>query len=147
MGDPGRVDILLVEDSPYERELTRRALKKADPAISVFEVRDGQEALEFIFAKGAYAHRAGEAPPRLVLLDLRLPKLSGLEALREIKASDETKVIPVVVLTSSQEERDITDSYRFGANSYMIKPADLDEFVDCVSKVGDYWLTCNRLPR
>ncbi len=147
MAQPERVDILLVEDSPHERELTLRALKKGERAVNVFEVKDGEEALDFIFSRGDYAHRAHEAAPRLVLLDLRMPKVNGLEVLKQIKANDETKAIPVVILTSSQEDRDITDSYKFGVNSYTVKPMDFDEFVRCVSKVGDYWLTCNRLPR
>ncbi len=111
MAHPERVDILLVEDSPHERELTLRALKKGDQAVNVFEVKDGEEALDFIFSRGDYAHRAPEAAPRLVLLDLKMPKVNGLEVLRQIKANDETKTIPVVILTSSQENRDITDSY------------------------------------
>ena len=147
MAHSERVDILLVEDSPHERELTLRALRKGDRAINVFEVKDGEEALDFIFARGDYAQRAPEAPPRLVLLDLKIPKVNGLEVLRQIKANDDTKTIPVVILTSSQEDRDITDSYKLGVNSYTVKPMDFDEFVRCVLKVGDYWLTCNRLPR
>lgn len=146
MAHPEHIDILLVEDSPHEAELTLRALRKSEHPASVFVVTDGAQALDFLFARGDYAHRK-EEPPRLVLLDLKIPKVHGLEVLRQIKANDETKTIPVVILTSSQEDRDITDSYKFGVNSYTVKPMDFDKFAQCVSKVGEYWLRCNRLPR
>lgn len=147
MAHPTRVDILLVEDSAHERELTLRALKKSDQATHVFAVEDGAQALDFLFAQGDYAQRAGEAPPRLVLLDLMVPKVNGLEVLRQIRANDETRTIPVVMLTSSQEDRDIADSYEGGVNSYMVKPLDFEEFVRCIATIHEYWLRCNRLPR
>lgn len=147
MANPERVDILLVEDTPNERELTHRALKQGDHSIKVFAVKDGEEALDFIFSRGDYAHRASEPPPRLVLLDLKLPKVNGLEVLQQIKANAKTRTIPVVILTSSQEDRDVAEGYKLGVNSYLVKPVDFDKFVQCVSKVGDYWLTCNRIPR
>ncbi|HXV63652.1 MAG TPA: response regulator [Vicinamibacteria bacterium] len=146
MAHPSRVDILLVEDSAHERELTLRALKRGE-ASSVVAVEDGSQALDFLFARGDYSRRHGEAAPRLVLLDLMLPKVSGLEILRQIRANDETKMVPVVMLTSSQEKRDIADSYEAGVNSYIVKEVDFEEFVRCVSMIREYWLTCNRLPR
>lgn len=147
MAHPGRVDILLVEDSAHERELTLRALKKGDQAAEICVVEDGEQALDFLFTRGEYAERRGEAPPRLVLLDLMLPKVNGLEVLRQIRAQDATKTIPVVMLTSSQEDRDIIESYAGGVNSYMVKPLDFEEFVRCISTIREYWLECNRLPR
>ena len=141
------VDILLVEDNPHERELTLRALQKRRQELNVFAVKDGEEALDFIFCRGDYAHRRSEALPRLVLLDLKLPKVDGLEVLRQIKATERTRTIPVVMLTSSEEARDIAESYKLGVNSYTVKPMDFGKFTQCISTIGDYWLTCNRLPR
>lgn len=141
------VDILLVEDNPNDLELALRALKKHNLANNVIVARDGAEALDFIFGTGSYAHREIEKIPKLVLLDLKLPKVDGLEVLRRIKADERTKTIPVVVLTSSQEERDVVDSYRLGVNSYIVKPVDFDQFIDSVSKLGLYWLVCNKPPR
>ena len=141
------VDILLVEDNPNDLELALRALKKHNLANNVIVARDGAEALDFIFGTGSYAHRQIEKIPKVVLLDLKLPKVDGLEVLRRIKADERTKAIPVVVLTSSQEERDVVDSYRLGVNSYMVKPVDFDQFIDSVSKLGLYWLVCNKPPR
>lgn len=140
------VDILLVEDNPNDLELALRALKKHNLANNVIVARDGAEALDFIFGTGSYAHRQIEKIPKLVLLDLKLPKVDGLEVLRRIKADERTKTIPVVVLTSSQEERDVVDSYRLGVNSYIVKPVDFDQFIDSVSKLGLYWLVCNKPP-
>lgn len=147
MAQTARVDILLVEDSAHERELTLRALNHDDPKATISVVEDGAQALDFLFARGAYARRAAEPTPRLVLLDLKLPKVNGLEVLRQIRAREETRTVPVVMLTSSQEDRDITDSYAFGVNSYMVKPLEFDEFVRCLATVREYWLNCNRLPR
>ena len=140
------VDILLVEDNPNDLELALRALKKHNLSNNVIVARDGAEALDFIFGTGSYAHRQIEKIPKLVLLDLKLPKVDGLEVLRRIKADERTKTIPVVVLTSSQEERDVVDSYRLGVNSYIVKPVDFDQFIDCVSELGLYWLVCNQPP-
>ena len=140
------VDILLVEDNPNDLELALRALKKHHLANNVIVARDGAEALDFIFGTGSYADRQIEKIPKVVLLDLKLPKVDGLEVLRRIKADERTKTIPVVVLTSSQEERDVVDSYRLGVNSYIVKPVDFDQFIDSVSKLGLYWLVCNKPP-
>jgi CheY-like chemotaxis protein len=137
------VQILLVEDNPNDAELTQRALKKARVANDVHVVRDGAEALEFLFGEGAYAGRAGSALPRVVLLDLKLPKVDGLEVLRRVKGDERTKLIPVVVLTSSREESDLVASYHLGANSYIVKPVDSDKFFEAVHEIGLYWLLLN----
>ncbi len=140
------VEILLVEDNPNDLELALRALKKRNLANKVVVARDGAEALDFIFGTGEYADRDVTARPKVVLLDLKLPKVDGLEVLRRIKADERTKAIPVVVLTSSQEERDVVDSYRLGVNSYIVKPVDFDQFIESVSQLGLYWLVCNKPP-
>ncbi len=140
------VDILLVEDHPNDLELALRALEKRHLANKVVVARDGAEALDFIFGTGAYADRDIANQLKVVLLDLKLPKIDGLEVLRRIKSDERTKLIPVVVLTSSQEERDIVESYRLGVNSYMVKPVDFEQFIDCVSELGLYWLVCNKPP-
>jgi len=141
------VEILLVEDNPNDVELTLRALKKNNLTNKVHVVRDGAEALEYIFATGAYASRDINHNPRVILLDLKLPKVDGLEVLRRIKSDERTKVIPVVVLTSSKEERDLVESYKLGANSYIAKPVDFDSFVRAVAELGLYWLLLNQPPR
>jgi len=141
------VEILLVEDNPNDAELTMRALKKHNLANRVVLVTDGEEALDFIFARGAYKNRKVENHPKVILLDLKLPKVDGLEVLRACKSDPRTKIIPVVVLTSSKEERDLVESYRLGANSYITKPVDFDKFVESVSQLGLYWLLLNQPPR
>jgi len=141
------VEILLVEDNPNDVELTLRALKKHNLANKVHVVKDGAEALEYILATGAYAHRDINHNPKVILLDLKLPKVDGLEVLRQIKSNERTKLIPVVVLTSSKEERDLVESYRLGANSYIAKPVDFESFVKAVSELGLYWLLLNQPPR
>lgn len=139
-------DILLVEDNPNDAELTQRALTRAHVANDIHVVRDGAEALEFLFGEGAYAGRARPALPRVVLLDLKLPKVDGLEVLRRVKADERTKLIPVVVLTSSREESDLVASYHLGANSYIVKPVDSDKFFEAVHEIGLYWLLLNEPP-
>ncbi len=146
MSNCNAVEILLVEDNPRDEELTLRALKKRNLANSVHVVRDGAEALDYIFASGVYADRSMERPPKVVLLDLKLPKVDGLEVLREIKSDERTKAIPVVVLTSSREEKDMVESYRLGVNSYIVKPVNFDKFLDSVGELGLYWLLLNELP-
>jgi two-component system response regulator len=139
-------DILLVEDNPNDAELTLRALEKAHVANEIHVVRDGAEALEFLFGDGAHAGRARPALPRVVLLDLKLPKVDGLEVLRRVKGDERTKLIPVVVLTSSREESDLVASYHLGANSYIVKPVDSDKFFEAVHHIGLYWLLLNEPP-
>jgi two-component system response regulator len=141
------VEILLVEDNPNDVELTLRALKKRNLANKVHVVKDGAEALEFIFGTGTYAERDINQMPKVILLDLKLPKVDGLEVLRKVKSDERTKVIPVVVLTSSKEESDLVESYRLGANSYITKPVDFDKFAQTVSEMGLYWLLVNQPPR
>ncbi|HTF57345.1 MAG TPA: response regulator [Planctomycetota bacterium] len=140
------VDILLVEDNPQDAEMTIRALKKYHLANSVQHVTDGAQALEYIFATGAYSTRRVEDRPKVVLLDLKLPKVDGLEVLRKIKADDRSKLIPVVVLTSSKEERDMVESYRLGVNSYITKPVEFEKFMEAVKQLGLYWLLLNGIP-
>jgi two-component system, response regulator len=144
MAITNEIEILLVEDNQNDVELTLRALKKNNLANKVHVVKDGTEALEYIFANRAYAHRKIEDHPRVILLDLKLPKVDGLEVLHQIKSDERTKMIPVVVLTSSKEERDLVESYRLGANSYITKPVDFESFVKAVSELGLYWLLLNQ---
>jgi len=139
-------DILLVEDNPDDAELTKRALKKNNLANNLVHVIDGEEALDYLFARSRFATRTVGNGPRLILLDLKLPKVDGIEVLREIKASPLTKFIPVVVLTSSKEERDIVDSYKLGVNSYIVKPVEFKRFIEVVGELGLYWLLLNESP-
>jgi len=141
------VEILLVEDNPNDAELTLRALMKNNLANRIDIVRDGAEALEYIFCTGAYAHRSIENSPKVILLDLKLPKVVGLEVLRRIKSDPNTKMIPVVVLTSSSEERDIVESYKLGVNSYINKPVNFEQFIKTVQELGLYWVLFNQPPK
>ena len=136
------VEILLVEDSDTDLELTLRALKKANVANRIEVARDGSEALDFLFGKG----ERGADNPRLVLLDLKLPKVDGLEVLRAIRANPKTRTVPVVILTSSQEQKDIVESYNLGVNSYIVKPVEFDGFMAAVVELGLYWMLLNRPP-
>lgn len=146
MTDINEVEILLVEDNPYDVELTLTALKENNLTNKVHVLNDGAEALEFIFATGTYAQKNIKNIPKVVLLDLKLPKVNGLEVLRIIKSDERTKKIPVVMLTSSQEERDIVESYNLGVNSYIIKPLDFNKFIDAVTKLSLYWVLLNKPP-
>ena len=147
MTDTEAVDILLVEDNPQDAELTTRALKKNNLANRLFTVEDGAEALDFVFCRGKYATRDNGRPPRVVLLDLKLPKVSGLEVLRALKQDEKTRAIPVVIVTSSREDPDIKTAYSLGANSYVVKPVDFDAFAEAVSSLGLYWLLVNQPPK
>jgi two-component system response regulator len=139
------VDILLVEDSDADAEMIVRALRKGSLVNKLVRVRDGVEALEFVFHEGAFGQRSG-GQPKLILLDLKMPRLGGIEVLRRLKADDRTKVIPVVMLTSSAEERDIVESYQLGVNSYLVKPVNFAAFTDVIAQTGLYWAVMNRLP-
>lgn len=140
------VEILLVEDNPTDAELAIRALKKSKLANKLVWVKDGAEALDFLFATGAYSERQVANTPKVILLDLRLPKVDGMEVLRRVKGDARTKTIPVVVLTSSREDRDVIESYQLGVNSYISKPVEFDEFARTVAELGLYWLLVNHPP-
>ena len=138
--------ILLVEDNPDDVELTLRALKQYNVKNQIMVVRDGAEALDYLFSTGAYADRDTSLMPAVVLLDLKLPKVDGLEVLQRMRADERTKLTPVVVLTSSREEQDVINSYKFGANSYVRKPVDFTQFVEAGRQLGLYWLVLNEPP-
>ena len=140
------IEILLVEDSPYDAELTIRELTRRNLANKLVHLKDGAEALEFIFGTGPYAGRDTRQHPRVMLLDLKLPKVDGLEVLRAMKSDPRTRTIPVVIMTSSQEQRDVVDSYQLGVNSYVVKPVDFDQFSKAVSELGCYWVLLNHPP-
>ena len=140
-------DILLVEDDPNDAELVRRALKRAGATASIMHVQDGAEALDYLHGRGAYAARRGHAQPKLVLLDLKLPKLTGLEVLREVRAHPELKRQVVVMLTSSREERDLHEAYQCGVNSYVVKAVNFEQLMDSLSRLAHYWLRVNQLPQ
>src|SRR5262245_56519964 len=140
------VEILLIEDDPDDVELMLRALKTNHLANKVRVIRDGAEALDYLFATGAYAHRQTEEAPKVILLDLKLPKLNGLEVLRRIKSDQRTHAIPVVILTSSREDQDIAAGYKLGANSYIVKPVDFEEFTQAIRSLGLYWILLNQPP-
>ncbi|MGE0636339.1 MAG: response regulator [Bacteroidia bacterium] len=141
------IQILLVEDNPYDAELALNALQKRHLANSIHHVEDGAEALDFIFARGNYSDRQIENGPKIILLDLKMPKVNGIEVLRQVKADERTRKIPVVVLTSSKEDPDITTCYDLGVNSYIVKPVDFDNFFRAVEDLGLYWLLLNQPPK
>jgi len=138
--------ILLVEDNPDDETLTLRALRKNNIGNELVVVRDGAEALDFLFCTGAYAERDPRDMPQVILLDLKLPKVDGLEVLRRVRANESTRLLPVVILTSSKEEQDRLNGYSLGANSYVRKPVDFDQFVGAVRQLGLYWLVLNEAP-
>ncbi len=140
------VEILLVEDNPNDVELTLDALRELKLANRIQVVRDGAEALDYLFHMNIYANRPN-GNPKLILLDLKLPKINGLEVLQRVKAAPTTKLIPVVMLTSSHEESDLVESYKFGASSYIVKPVDFEQFTQSIREIGFYWLLLNQLPR
>jgi CheY-like chemotaxis protein len=140
-----QVEILLVEDNPLDAELTIRALKKGGLANKLLWLKDGEQALDYLFRRGAYAER-DDTLPRLVLLDLKMPRVDGIEVLKTAKADERTRRIPVVVMTSSQGEKDVAQSYDLGVNSYVVKPVDFGAFADLARQAGFYWLAINRTP-
>lgn len=146
MTDLNKCEILLVEDNPRDAELALRALKKNNLANKVTWVKDGEQALDFLFGTGTYADRDAKNVPKVVLLDLRLPKVDGLEVLQKMRADERTRLIPVVVLTSSTQDKDIIESYKLGVNSFVSKPVQFEEFVKTVSELGLYWLLINKPP-
>ena len=140
----GKLDILLVEDNQDDMDLALHALKQGKLANNIVVARDGEEALDFLFCRGVFAQRSFEHPPKLVLLDLKLPKVDGMEVLRQAKSDPRTKTIPIVIMTSSKEERDLVAGYNLGANSYIQKPVDFDQFRETVKTIGLYWLVINQ---
>jgi CheY-like chemotaxis protein len=147
MSEINAVEILIVEDTDQDLQLALRALRKANVTNHIQVARDGEEALEFLFCEGLYADRKIENAPKVILLDLKLPKIDGLEVLQRIKADPRTQAIPVVVLTSSKEQRDVVESYKFGVNSYIVKPVDFEGFIKAVQELGMYWLLLNQPPK
>jgi two-component system, response regulator len=146
MNETDTVELLLVEDNPQDLALSLRAFKKANLANRIHIARDGVEALDFIFCEGAYGTRKITDTPKVILLDLKLPKIDGLEVLKRIKGDPRTKMIPVVVLTSSKEQSDVVESYQFGVNSYIVKPVSFEQFAESVRDLGLYWLLKNQPP-
>jgi two-component system, response regulator len=139
-----QTEILLIEDNEHEAELTIRSLRKHNLVNNLKHIDDGAEALDFIFSRGEYAEKSTSSNPKLIILDLKLPKIDGLEVLKQLKADERTRMIPVVVLTSSQEERDVVESYRLGVNSYIVKPVNFESFTKAVAEVGLYWILLNQ---
>jgi two-component system, response regulator len=146
MNKNNEIEILLVEDNPDDLDMTLRALRKSNVANKIQVARDGAEALDFIFCEGAFAGRQIESVPKVILLDLKLPKVDGFDVLRRIKSDSRTKTIPVVVLTSSKEQRDVVESYHLGVNSYIVKPVNFEGFLTAVAELGMYWLLLNQPP-
>jgi CheY-like chemotaxis protein len=139
------VEILLIEDNPNDAELTMRAFKRNNLSNKIIHIDDGEEAMDFLFARNKYKDR-NKINPKIILLDLKLPKVDGLEILRSVKSDPVTKLIPVVVLTTSKEEKDIIESYKLGVNSYIVKPVDFDKFIKAINDIGLYWLLLNQPP-
>ena len=146
MSELTEVEILLVEDSPQDAEMTLRVLRKSNLANRVVHVKDGQAALDWIFCSGEYEHRDARLHPKVVLLDLKMPKVDGLEVLRALRSDERTRLLPVVVMTSSQEQSDLVASYQLGVNSYVVKPLDFEAFSTAVVELGQYWLLLNKAP-
>lgn len=147
MNEDQQVEILLVEDNPNDASLTMRNLKKGNFLNKLYWVKDGQQALDFLYCTGDYAARDEDDHPKLILLDLKMPKVDGIEVLQRIKSDERLRVIPVVVMTSSNEQPDVTESYRLGVNSYVVKPVEFGAFAEAVAKIGMYWMMLNRGPR
>ena len=147
MSTPNPVEILLVEDNPQDLELALRALEKAKISNRIQVARDGAEALEFVFGEGPHAGRKLTDGPKVILLDLKLPKVDGLEVLKRLKGDPKTRMIPVVILTSSKEQRDVVESYQLGVNSYIVKPVNFESFAGAVRDLGFYWLLLNQPPK
>lgn len=147
MNEDQQVEILLVEDNPNDASLTMRNLKKGNFLNKLYWVKDGQQALDFLYCTGDYAARDEDDHPKLILLDLKMPKVDGIEVLQRIKSDERLRVIPVVVMTSSNEQPDVTESYRLGVNSYVVKPMEFGAFAEAVAKIGMYWMMLNRGPR
>lgn len=141
-----QIEVLLVEDNIHDAEMTIRALKKVNLANKLIHVKDGEEALEFIFARGKFADREASNLPKVILLDIKMPKVDGIEVLRQLKSQEASKAIPIVIMTSSKEEQDIISSYELGVNSYVVKPVDFEGFAKAVSELGLYWLLTNQPP-
>jgi two-component system, response regulator len=141
-----QVEVLLVEDNIHDAEMTIRALRKVNLANNLVHVKDGEEALEFIFAQGKFSDRQQADQPKVILLDIKMPKVDGIEVLKQLKSRESTKTIPIVIMTSSKEEQDIINSYQLGVNSYVVKPVDFEGFARAVSQLGMYWLLTNQPP-
>ena len=147
MSDFEQIEILLAEDNAADAEMTLRALRRNNLANKVHWVKDGEEALDYVLGRGDYAGRNPESPPKLVLLDIKMPKVDGVEVLRQLKSEEKTRSIPIVVMTSSNEEHDIVQSYQLGVNSYIVKPVQFEAFLETAAKIGMYWMLTNRVPR
>lgn len=143
---PHEVEILLVDDSPEDVELTIRALRRSKIVNEIKVAEDGEEALDFLFCRGAYKDRTFDHPPRLVLLDLKLPKVEGMDVLRALRADERTKAIPVVIFTSSKQQRDLIDGYKLGVNAYVQKPVDFEQFGEAMRRIGMFWMLINEAP-
>jgi two-component system, response regulator len=147
MPNGNEIEILLVEDNPHDAELMVRSLKKNHLANKLFVVEDGEEALDFIFCRGKYSGRDCSMPPKVIFLDLKLPKVDGLEVLKQVKSNEQSRKIPVIIVTSSKEDPDIDAAYNLGANSYVVKPVEFDNFAKTMNQLGLYWVVVNEKPR